>query len=44
MVITYSSVNLVTITGTGKGAVANYYVNNGVAAAATITNGGSGYL
>ncbi len=40
---TFSSVNLVTITGTGKGAVANVYMNNGVAAAATITNGGTGY-
>jgi len=40
---TFGSVNLVTITGTGKGAVANVYVNNGVAAAATITNGGTGY-
>ena len=40
---TFSSVNLVTITGTGKGAVANVYVNNGVAAAATITSGGTGY-
>ena len=35
---TFDSVNLVTITGTGKGAVAEVYVNNGVAAAATITN------
>jgi len=40
---TFASVNLETITGTGKGAVANVYVNNGVAAAATITNGGTGY-
>ena len=40
---TFSSVNLVTITGTGRGAVANVYVNNGVAAAATITSGGTGY-
>ena len=40
---TFSSVNLVTVTGTGRGAVANVYVNNGVAAAATITNGGTGY-
>ncbi len=40
---TFNSVNLVTVTGTGKGAVANVYVNNGVAAAATITNGGTGY-
>ena len=40
---TFSSVNLVTVTGTGKGAVAEVYVNNGVAAAATITSGGTGY-
>ncbi len=40
---TFNSVNLETITGTGKGAVANVYINNGVAAAATITNGGTGY-
>jgi len=40
---TFSSVNLVTVTGTGKGAVADVYVNNGVAAAATITSGGTGY-
>ena len=40
---TFSSVNLVTITGTGRGAVADIYVNNGVAAAATITSGGTGY-
>jgi len=40
---TFASVNLETITGTGKGAVANVFINNGVAAAATITNGGTGY-
>ena len=40
---TFASVNLETITGTGRGAVANVYVNNGVAAAATITSGGTGY-
>ena len=40
---TFASVNLETITGTGKGAVANVYINNGVAAAATITSGGTGY-
>ena len=40
---TFNSVNLVTITGTGRGAVADIYVNNGVAAAATITSGGTGY-
>ncbi len=40
---TFASVNLETITGTGRGAVAEVYVNNGVAAAATITSGGTGY-
>jgi len=40
---TFNSVNLVTVTGTGRGAVADVYVNNGVAAAATITSGGTGY-
>jgi len=40
---TFASVNLETITGTGRGAVASVYVNNGVAAAATITSGGTGY-
>tara|TARA_B100001175_G_scaffold262601_1_gene232024 strand:+ start:1039 stop:8625 length:7587 start_codon:yes stop_codon:yes gene_type:complete len=39
----FSSVNLVTVTGHGRGAVANVYIENGVAAAATITSGGSGY-
>ena len=41
--LSFNSVNLVTVTGNGRGAVANVYVENGVAAAATITSGGSGY-
>ena len=40
---TFSGVNLVTITGSGRGATANVSINNGVAVAATISNGGSGY-
>jgi len=40
---TFSGVNLVTVTGSGKGAIADVSVNNGVAVAATITSGGSGY-
>ncbi len=41
--LTFSGVNLVTVTGNGRGATANVYVANGVAAAATISSGGSGY-
>ena len=40
---TFSNVNLVTITGNGRGATANVTINNGVAIAATISSGGSGY-
>ena len=40
---TFPGVNLVTITGTGRGATADIYIENGVAAAATISNGGTGY-
>jgi hypothetical protein len=40
---TFTSVNLVTVTGQGKGAVGNVYVENGVVGACTITSGGSGY-
>ena len=40
---TFPGVNLVTITGEGRGATADVYVANGVAAAATISSGGSGY-
>jgi hypothetical protein len=41
--LTFAGVNLVTITGNGRGAVAQVNINNGVAFAATITSGGSGY-
>ena len=43
--VTYSGVNLVSITGNGRNAVASITVQNGsiVASGATITNGGSGY-
>ena len=41
---TFNNVDLVTITGNGRGAKANITVNNGIAIGATITgNGGSGY-
>ena len=42
---TFAGVNLVTITGNGRGATAEVSVNNGsiVASGATITTGGSGY-
>ena len=40
---TFSNVNLVTVTGNGKGAVGNVYIENGVVGACTITSGGSGY-
>jgi hypothetical protein len=42
-ITTFSSVNLVTITGNGSGAVANVTITNGVASAASITSGGVGY-
>ena len=40
---TFGSVNLVTVTGQGKGAVGNVYIENGIVGACTITSGGSGY-
>ena len=40
---TFSNVNLVTVTGEGRGAVGNVYIENGVVGACTITSGGSGY-
>ena len=42
---TYSGVNLVSITGNGRGATASITVQNGsiLSSGATITNGGSGY-
>jgi len=44
--ITYSGVNLVTITGNGRGATADITINSGsiVASGATINAGGSGYV
>ena len=41
--LTFSSINLETITGSGRGAIANITINNGVAIAATIASGGIGY-
>ena len=43
--ITYSGVNLVTITGNGRGAVGSITINSGsiVSNGATVTSGGSGY-
>ena len=43
--VTYSGVNLVTITGNGRGAVGSITINSGsiVSNGATITSGGSGY-
>ena len=41
---TYHHVPLVTITGAGRNATAAVTIQSGVAAAATITNGGSGYV
>jgi hypothetical protein len=40
---TFSSVNLTTVTGSGRDATANVTISNGVAIAATIVGGGSGY-
>lgn len=40
---TYSNVNLISLTGSGNGAKASITVNNGVAIAATVSIGGSGY-
>jgi hypothetical protein len=40
---TFNNVSLTTITGKGTGATANITISNGVAAAATIVSGGSGY-
>ena len=39
----YSNVNLVSITGYGNGAKANITISNGVAIAATVSVGGTGY-
>ncbi len=40
---TFNNVNLTTVTGSGRDAAANVTISNGVAIAATITSGGSGY-
>jgi len=40
---TYSNVTLTNVTGTGKNATADITITNGVAVAATISNGGTGY-
>lgn len=40
---TYNNVSLISLTGSGKNATANITISNGVAVAATISNGGFGY-
>lgn len=40
---TYNNIDLISITGGGKNATANITISEGVAVAATISNGGSGY-
>ena len=40
---TYSNISLISLTGFGQNAKVNLSVSSGVAVAATITNGGSGY-
>ena len=40
---TFNNVSLTTITGTGRNATANITITNGVAVAATINSGGTGY-
>ena len=39
----FNGVDLVTVTGNGRGAKADVYIQNGVAIAATVGTGGSGY-
>ena len=41
---TYQDISLNTVTGFGRNATANITITNGVASAATISNGGSGYV
>ena len=41
---TVTGVNLVTVSGSGRGAVASVYVKDGVVGTATITSGGEGYI
>jgi len=43
-VLQFNNVNLTSITGNGSGATANITISNGVAVAATISGGGSGYI
>ena len=40
---TFTGVNLDTVTGQGRGAVGNVFIENGQVGACTITSGGSGY-
>ena len=41
---TFTGVALTSVTGTGKNATANIHISNGVAVAATIQSGGTGYI
>ena len=41
--LTFNNVNLTTITGSGRNGTANITISDGVAVAATISNGGTGY-
>jgi len=41
---TFAGVALTSVTGTGKNATANIHISNGVAVAATIQSGGTGYI
>jgi len=40
---TFTNVNLTTVTGQGRGAVGNVFIENGQVGACTVTSGGSGY-
>ena len=42
-ITTFSGINLTSVTGNGRGAVAQITISNGVASAASITSGGTGY-
>lgn len=42
--LTYNNVSLTSLTGSGNNATANITISNGVAIAATISSGGSGYV
>ena len=42
--LVYSDVSLTNVTGTGRNATANITISNGVAIAATISDGGTGYV